>query len=36
MQSVRIDTASISWQISRTETKSDVGTLKIRKKGVGY
>jgi hypothetical protein len=36
MQSVRIDTASISWQILRTETKSDVDTLKIRKKGVGY
>ncbi len=36
MQSVRIDTASISWQILRTETKSDVDTLKIRKKGVVY
>ncbi len=36
MQSVRIDTASVSWQILRTETKSDVDTLKIRKKGVGY
>ena len=36
MESVRFGAASISWKISRTETKSDVDTLKIRKKGVDY
>ncbi len=36
MESVRKGTASISLKISRTETKSDVDTLKIRKEGVGY
>jgi hypothetical protein len=36
MRSVKIDIASISWQILRTEIKSDVNTLKIKKKGVGY
>jgi|GEM_PF-6797277 len=36
MRSVKIDIASISWQILRTETRNDVNTLKIKKKGVGY
>lgn len=36
MESVRFGATSLSWQILRTETKSDVGTLKIKKEGVGY
>ena len=36
MESVRLDAASISWQILRTEIKSDVDTLKIKKNGVGH
>ena len=36
MESVRKCTSSLSWQILRTETKSDVDTLKIEKEGVGY
>jgi len=36
MESVRFGATSLSWQISGTEIRSDVYTLKIKKKGVGY
>lgn len=36
MESVRFGATSLSWQILRTETRSDVDTFQIRKKGAGY